>query len=163
MHKGLAFFLAILITTDALAFSEQDLWGTWKLVSAVRRDVDGNQATDAYGGPHPTGYITYGSDHRMMAMAEYDNRTRPARVDQTTPETRSELYSTFWAYAGTYELNGKTIQHHVDTSWSGAWTGTTVTRDIAYNGTHLVLTTRPQLSQDGHMVILTLTWEKVRH
>jgi hypothetical protein len=132
---------------------------TW--LPAVKRNVDGGQTTDAYGGPHPIGYISYGRDHRMMAMAEYDHRVRPARVDQLTPEIRSQLFSTAWAYGGSYEVNGNTIQHHVDVSTNGAWTGTTVTRDIAYDGTRLVLTTRPQLSSDGQMVILTLVWEKV--
>jgi hypothetical protein len=161
MFKSFAFFLAMFVITDALAFSEKELLGTWKLVTAVRKNVDGSQVKDAYGGPHPIGYINYGSDHRMMAMVEYDNRVRPARVDQTTPETRSQLYSTTWAYGGTFEVNGNVIQHHVDVSSNGAWTGTTVTRDIAYDGPRLVLTTRPQLSSDGQMVILTLTWEKV--
>ena len=161
MFRSLVFFLTMFVITDAVAISEKDLWGTWKLVSAVRKNVDGGQTKDAYGGPHPNGYIMYGSDRRMMAMAEYDNRIKPARVDQTTPEIRSQLYSTSWAYAGTYEVKGNVIQHHVDVSTNGTWTGTTVTRDIAYDGTRLVLTTRPQLSGDGQMVILTLTWEKV--
>lgn len=131
-------------------------------MSAVKKDVNSGETADAYGGPHPNGFISYGKDHRMMGMAAYDNRLKPARVDQTTADQREQLYKSFWGYAGTYTLTGNTIEHHVETSWNETWTGTTVTRDISYDGTKIVLTTRPQLNSDGKTIVITLTWEKVK-
>lgn len=162
MSKIFVAVVLLLNSTAAFAISEEDLWGTWKLVSAIRKDVDTGDSAYAYGGPHPNGFISYSKDHRMMGMAAYDNRFKPARVDQTTADQREQLYKSYWAYAGTYTLKGNTIEHHVETSLNETWTGTTVTRDISYDGTRLILTTRPQLNLEGRTVIITLIWEKMK-
>jgi hypothetical protein len=162
MSKIIFAIVAVLVSSAASAISEQQLWGTWKLVSATKRDVNSGETADAYGGQHPNGFISYAKDHRMMAMAAYDNRFKPARVDQTTAEQRDQLYRSFWGYAGTYELKGNSIEHHIETSWNETWTGVTVTRDVAYDGKKLILTTGPQLNLEGKTIVITLTWEKVK-
>jgi len=98
----------------------------------------------------------------MMAMAADDNRIKPARVDQTTPEQRDQLFQTYFAYAGTYSVTGESVQHHIEASWNETWTRTTVTRDIKFEKGRLILTTRPQLGPNGRMVVLTLTWERIK-
>ena len=151
----------VLFPCAAFALTDEDLWGTWRLVGAVSKEVDTGATSDAYG-RHPTGFITYGKDHRVMAMASYDDRIKPQNWAASTPEERAQLFSTFWAYAGTYKLNGTTVEHHVDTSWNEVWTGTTVIRDVLFKDNQLILTTRPQPRiRDGKMNVVTLTWEKV--
>ena len=160
--SGLLVILIASSPTQAAPLAEKDLWGTWKLISAYSREVESGAVTDAYG-PHPTAFITYGPDHRMMAMAEYGDRLKVGDRGKATAEQRAALFKTFWAYAGTYTFNGSTIEHHVDTSWNATWTGTTVIRDVAQDGNHIVLTTRPQVRfSDGKMNVITLTWEKVK-
>ena len=162
MSKLVLAILALLCAPVSLAYSEDDLVGTWKLVGAFMKDVETGEVTDAYGGPHPTGFLSYGRDHRVIAMAAYDKRIKPARVDQTTPEQRDQLFQTYFAYAGTYSVSGDSVQHHIETSWNETWTGTTVTRDIKFRNGKLILTTRPQLRLTGRTVVVTLTWEKIR-
>jgi Lipocalin-like domain len=144
------------------AFTAEHLVGTWRLVSASSREVNSGAVTQAFGGPHPVGFISYGQDGRMMAVIAYDNRIKPARVDQTTAEQRDELFKTMAAYAGTYTVSGNSVQHHIDVSWNETWTGTRVTRDISFADGKLVLTSHPLLDRDGKTVVLTATWDKVR-
>jgi len=162
MSKAFLAIVALLFASAVTAYSEDDLVGTWRLVSAFKKDVETGEVSDAYGGPHPVGFLSYGRDHRMMAMAAYDNRVKPARVDQTTPELRDQLFQTYFAYAGTYSVTGESVQHHIEASWNETWTGTTVTRDIKFDNGRLILTTRPQLGANGRMVVLTLTWERIK-
>jgi len=94
MSKSILAIVALLFASVATAYSENDLVGTWRLVSAFKKDVETQEVSDAYGGPHPVAFLSYGRDHRMMAMAADDNRIKPARVDQTTPEQRDQLFQT---------------------------------------------------------------------
>lgn len=162
MLKYFIVVAGLLYSAASFAYSESDLLGTWKLVSGSRKDVNTGAITEAFGGPHPVGFISYGKDHRMMTVAAYDNRIKPERVDQVTPQQQAQLLATMFAYAGTYTVSGNTVQHHIEASWNETWTGTTVTRDISFQDGKLVLTTRPQLSLDGKTVVLTLIWEKVK-
>jgi hypothetical protein len=66
-------------------------------------------------------------------------------------------------YGGTYTFDGKTVQHHIDISWNGAWTGITQVRTVTQDGDRLVYTTPPYpFSGDGKMSIGRLVWEKVK-
>jgi hypothetical protein len=161
MVRIIAILSAILIASATQAATEQDLWGSWKLVSASHKDVATGEVSDAYGGPHPTGYINYGKDHRMIVMISFDNRVKPASVDGATPEQRIQLFNSMLAYAGTYSIVGNSIEHHVDASWNENRTGTTLIRDFAFDGDKLVLTTRPYMNFDGKTIIVTLLWQKV--
>jgi hypothetical protein len=105
MSRFVLAMLTLLYASVSIAYGEDDLVGSWKLVSALMKDVENGEVSDAYGGPHPTGFLSYGRDHRVMAMAAYDRRIKPARVDQTTPEQRDQLYQTYFAYAGTFSVS----------------------------------------------------------
>ncbi len=161
MSRFVLAMLALLYASVSIAYGEDDLVGSWKLVSAFMKDVENGEVADAYGGPHPTGFLSYGRDHRMMAMGAYDKRIKPARVDQTTPEQRDQLFQTYFAYAGTFSVSDGSVQHHIEVSLNETWTGTTVTRDIRFENGKLILTTRPQLRPNGRTVVITLTWEKI--
>ncbi len=161
MTRFILVIIAFLLSSTAFAFTDEDIVGTWKLASAVKKDVNTGTVTDAYGGKNAVGFLSYSKGHRMMAMASFDNRIKPDRVDHLTPEQKAQLFETYFAYAGTYTLSGNTIQHHIETSWNETWTGTTVTRDIALEGEKLVITTPPQLRFDGKTYIISLVWEKI--
>ena len=162
MSRFVLAILSLLYASGSIAYDEHDLVGTWKLVSAFMKNAENGEVSEAYGGPNPTGFLSYGSDHRMMAMAAYDRRIKPERVDQTTPEQRDKLFQTYFAYAGTYSVSGDSVQHHIEASWNETWTGTTVTRDIKFQDGKLILTTRPQLRPNGKTFVITLTWEKIK-
>jgi hypothetical protein len=68
------------------------------------------------------------------------------------------------AYGGTYTFDGKSVQHHIDISWNGAWTGTTQIRNVTKESERLVYTShRPNpFPDDGRMSTMRVVWEKVK-
>ena len=129
------------------------------MVSATKQIVGSNDIVSAYG-PHPSGWITYDKNGRMMVVGAYDGRPKRADVDKISDADRIKLFNTFFAYAGTYTFDGKTVTHHIDTSWNEAWTGTSKIREVEASGDKLIYTTKPQMSPEGKMVVLTLVWQK---
>jgi hypothetical protein len=154
------------LAVGALAFSpataEEDLTGTYKLISSKRKIVETGEVLDTWG-KNPKGFITYGKDGRMLALIVTDDRPRPESVDKITDQQRVQLFRTMTAYGGTYEFDGKTVQHHVDISWNEVWTGTTVVRELNREGDKLVYSSpAAPFSSDGRMSVVTLIWEKVQ-
>ena len=54
----------------------QRLLGTWKLIAAVREEIHSGAKTD-FLGSHPTGYINYAPDGRMMVLNVGNGRSKP--------------------------------------------------------------------------------------
>jgi hypothetical protein len=164
--KGFRFVFAVTVSlifgVIAVSAAEEDLAGTYRLVSSTRKVLDTGEVLDTFG-KHPTGYIMYGKDGRMLALIVRDDRPKPASIEKTTPEQQATLFRSMLAYGGTYKFNGKSVEHHIDVSWNELWTGTTQIRDIRKEGDKLIYTTRPApFSADGRMSVTTLIWEKVK-
>jgi hypothetical protein len=144
-----------------LATEKEKLYGTWRLVSDVRKDVETGAMTDNFG-KHPQGYLTYGPDGRMSAIEVAEQRPRPADLAELTDVDRAALFRTMLAYAGTFSFDGKVVIHHVDIAWNNNWTGTNQVRNARLEGDRLYITTNAQPSTiDGKLSIGILTWEKV--
>ena len=153
--------LTLALLPSFVLAGNEEIWGTYKIISATVHWLDSGQTEDAYG-KHPNGYITYGKDGRMMVLVAYDSRLKLSKPETATIEQRDQLYSTMFAYAGTYTYTGTSIEHHIDVSWNEAWTGKTVIRDITRQGNRLTYVTRPQTSpRNGRLEVVTLVWEKV--
>jgi Lipocalin-like domain len=154
-----AAMIAALIFSSAAA--AEDLAGTYKLVSSTRKILDTGEILDTWG-KNPRGFISYGNDGRMLALIVAENRTRPDTIEKITDQQRADLFRTMVAYGGTYEFDGKRVQHHIDISWNEVWTGTTVIRDLKREGNKLVYTSpAAPFSADGKMSVVTVLWEKV--
>jgi Lipocalin-like domain len=145
------------------------LAGIRNILTSPQANILNDKIAPETSSPNPIRSKTYSTEERVNACnegkirAEYGDRLKVEDWGKATAEQRAALFKTFWAYAGTYTFNGSTIEHHVDTSWNATWTGTTVIRDVAQDGNHIVLTTRPQVRfSDGKMNVITLTWEKVK-
>ena len=153
-----------MIASCALA-GDEDIWGTYKLVSAINKEVDSGNTVNSYGG-HPKGYITYGKEGRMLVLITNDGRPKPANILQTSVEERDALYRSMTAYGGTYTYSGNRVEHHVDISWDETRSGTTVVRNITRDGDRLTYVTEPFQTRNremfGKMIVQTLIWEKVR-
>jgi hypothetical protein len=148
----------------ALPFSaiaaDDDLVGTYKLVSEQRKIVDTGEIVSM---PDSLGYISYGKDGRMLVLIVRSGRPKPESVEKLTDQQRADLFRTMISYGGTYKFDGNKVEHHVDISWNEVWTGTTVIRDFKKEGDKLVYTTRPAPSPvDGKMSVVTVVWEKVK-
>jgi hypothetical protein len=153
------------ITATAVAsstplFAEEELYGTYKLLSITQRYLDTGEITIL---TRDKGFITYGADGRMMVIIVGDDRPKPQSVEKMADHERVGLYRSLVAYGGTYKFDGKTMEHQVDISWNEMWTGTTQFRDVKRDGERLSISTRPAPNaRDGRMAVTTLAWEKVK-
>jgi hypothetical protein len=155
------FVLPILTAKAVQALDAEAVVGTWRLASATRNIVESGEVIDAYGGPRPNGWLTYGTDGRMMVICAFENRDRPEANDKMSDEDRVKLHKTFFAYAGTYKVEGRTITHMIDTSWNEVWSGTSQVRKVELKDNVLILTTPPfKFNVDGRNSIITLVWKK---
>ena len=158
----LAAMVSMMFAVIAVSAAEEDIAGTYRLISSTRKILDTGEVLDTYG-KHPTGYIMYGKDGRMMSLIVRDDRPKPASIEKATPEQQAALFRSMLAYGGTYKFDGKKIEHHIDISWNELWTGTTVIRDVRKEGDKLIYTTHPApFSGDGKMSVTTLIWQKVK-
>jgi len=136
------------------------LLGTWKLQSFTTEYHDTGEQIAPYGA-HPSGYLSYGADHRMYAIVVAAGREPPAGVVPTDAEMIA-LFSGMGAYAGSYTIEGDEVHHHVDVSWIEAWTGTTQVRRfrIEGNSLHIRSVAAPD-PLDGRFSSSTIVWTKV--
>ena len=149
--------------TSGAAPAEKEILGTWKLVSYVGEDVASGTKSDVMG-PHPSGYIEYGRDGRMLVIIAGTDRRKPAAA-VATPEEAQALLTSLLAYAGTYTLDTRahTVTHHIDVSWDETRTGQAHVRTYRFEGERLTLTTPP--SRDpatGKQTVRTVVWERVQ-
>jgi hypothetical protein len=142
---------------------QQQFLGTWKVVSYVREEIPSGTKSDVMGA-HPSGYINYGRDGRMMVIIVGTDRKKPVSP-VPTPEEAEALISSLIAYAGAYTVDSraKTVTHHVDVSWDQSRTGESYVRGYKLDGDRLTLTTQP--SNDpvtGKKSVRTVIFEKLK-
>lgn len=157
---------AILVCAWSAAAEDIDavkrkLIGTWKLVSYIREEIPSGRTSDVMG-PHPSGYLIYGADGRMMVIFVHSDRKKPSGAVPNQTESE-ELMKGLVSYTGTYAVQGDMIVHHVDVSWNEAWTGTDQTRFYKFEGSRLSLATTKSLDPvEGKLSVRTLIWERVK-
>jgi hypothetical protein len=160
-HAVLSTLFLLVVAANAVA-AENEIYGTWRLISNARTVVATGESEDLFG-KAPHGFINYGHDGRVMVIILKDERPRRATtVEQLTDAERLQLFDTMIAYAGTYTFDGKTVTHQVEASWNEIWTGMKLPRIVTFDGRKLILTTKPGPNAlDGKMSVSVLTWEKV--
>jgi hypothetical protein len=155
------FLLVLLISTTVLAADDQ-LYGTWRLVSYTRTVLATGETTDIFG-KSPRGFLNYGRDGRVLLLIISDKRPKPSDLSKMTDQERVELYKTMFAYGGTYTYDGKIVTHHIDISYNENWTGTDVVREVNLDGNKLMVSTRPGPNPvDGKLQTAVLTFERVQ-
>jgi hypothetical protein len=142
---------------------QQQIQGTWKLVFYVREEIPSGAKSDVMGA-HPSGYINYGPDGRMIVLIVGSDRKKPVGP-VATPEEAEALIRSMLAYAGAYTVDSeaKTVTHHIDVSWDQSRTGESQLRTYKLDGDRLTLTTPP--SNDpatGKKTVRTLIWERLK-
>jgi hypothetical protein len=167
-------FLLVLVAVLGLPFHlsaqtapansiQQAILGTWKLVSYVREELPSGAKSDVMGA-HPSGYINYGRDGRMIVIIVGSDRKKPADA-VATPEEAQALIKSMLAYAGTYTIDSEaqTVTHHIDISWDQSRTGTDHVRSYKLEGNHFTLTTEPSTDPaTGKKTVRTLIWERLQ-
>ena len=102
--------------------------GTWKLVSATSTTTKGD--TENAFGVNPTGFLTYTTDGRMMAIITYGER-KPLSVNDRVaapPQERAEAFATMFAYAGRYTFDGDKVTRRVEAASVQNWVNTDLVR-----------------------------------
>jgi hypothetical protein len=138
----------------------QRLLGTWKMHSWSIEDLASGERHDALG-PEPRGYITYGSDGRVMVLVTAGERAAPAALVPTAEE-KIALYDSMFAYAGTFTFDGVKVIHHIDTAWNEAWRGTHQVRFVEAGGDTLTYVSTPARSpMTGLDCVHTVVFERL--
>jgi len=153
--------LVVLTSVSAWAAGNEDLYGTWRLVSFTQEILATGEKTEIFG-KAPRGFLHYSPDGRMYAILVKDERPKHTDLAKVKDEERVELFKTLIAYGGTFKFDGKTVTHYVDISWNETWTGTAQVRNVRLEGRKLHLSTNPMPSpEDGKLIIGVVVWEKV--
>jgi len=131
--------LWLLLGLAALALSSHAaerpaLVGVWKLLSYQTEFQDGSPKRAMFG-EHPTAYIIFTSEGRLMAVIEAEGRKTPS-----TDSDRAALLKSLIAYSGRYRIEGNQWITSVDTAWNPAWDGTDQVRTFQIVGNRLTVT-----------------------
>ena len=160
MRIGVIAILFSLLVYMPASASDNPLVGTWQLKSFVR-EVAGTGERYNQLGEHPDGYLTYGTDGRMLVLFVSDDQPRP-RAEPTDAE-RIKLHKTMLAYGGTYTLSPGKVVHRIDIEWDGRRLGDDQVRFFTIDGDKLTIKTAPNKSPvDGREGIGILTFERVK-
>jgi hypothetical protein len=137
------------------------LLGTWSVVSWQQTIIATGEIGDAPTlGSDPIGYLNYSPDGRMSAIMVRRDRPPPAALP--TDEDKRRLFESMVAYAGTFEVNGDRVTHHIDVSWNQSWVGMAHVRFFKLNGDLLSIATEPMRHpQTGVESIFTVTWRRL--
>ncbi|MGF1675646.1 MAG: lipocalin-like domain-containing protein [Rivularia sp. (in: cyanobacteria)] len=150
------------------SFSKNNpLLGTWKLISITSIFSDGKIDREAFG-TNPIGYITYTPEGKIMVI--FSKSERPllsgnsaspltAAIHQIPIEERSQAFSSFNSYAGSYTLDGNTVIHHVEIASIPNRVGKSLSRTFTLNVNQVTLKTPPSKSHDTPK--FELVWERV--
>ena len=141
--------------------SMESLIGTWRLVEWAYF-VDDEVVARPFGG-NPTGLLTYTEDGRMWATLM---RTKRARLGSRTlagasQEERATAAAGYINYAGTYEVGGDTVDHHVEVSLFPDWVGGVQRRHIEWIDGDLVLSSPPETTAEDRPAVNRLRWRRV--
>lgn len=123
--------------------------GTWKVVGATSRDVNGKSLPQPYG-PKGMGLVTLNADGRMMAVL-CDGR---AELPQGTRRD-------YASYCGNYTFDGTTLVTKVDASSGGRiGIGSDQVRKVRFEGSRMVLTP-PPAEISGVVQYRDIFWERI--
>lgn len=134
------------------------LLGTWALAgfeTLVDGDVVGNPL-----GPSPIGQLTYQPGSRMSAVLMRRDRAWPSEVSflAATDDVRGRAAAGFSAYAGTFDVKGDVVRHHVEMSLFPERVGTQLVRTISWCGSNLILSTPVLTTRSGRSRWDRLEW-----
>ena len=118
-----------------------DLTGAWRLQSWTIEYPDTGQHSTPFGS-NPEGILAYTSDGWMTAaIARGQRDPMPAhQALRTLPtEQLAEAYTSYFHYAGPYNIKGSTVFHSVAMSLNPNMVGTEQVREINLQGDALEL------------------------
>ena len=139
-----------------------DLIGTWELVAWT--SVVDDEERQGPMGESPRGQLIYHPDGGMsVAMCVAERPSFGTRLFLLgTADQRRAAALTYLSYAGTWELEGDHVIHHVQYSLFPDWVGTDLVRRVTFDGDHLELASEPEITGRGAKVVNRLVWSRPR-
>lgn len=116
---------------------QQQIIGTWKLVSVMYEDQETKALTPVMG-DNPRGYQIATPDGRWLALATPAGR----KIPESDVE-RAHAFRTMIAYSGRYRIEGNRITTKVEVSWNESWVGGEQVRYIRFEGEKLFIESPP--------------------
>jgi hypothetical protein len=139
--KSLLLFLGLVVSAASSSGAERTpLIGVWKLLSYQTEFQDGSPKRATFG-EHPSGYIIFTREGRMMAVLEAEGRKAPS-----SDADRAALLRSMFGYTGKYRMEGNQWITTVDASWNPAWDGTEQVRSFELVDDKLTVTSMWQPS-----------------
>jgi hypothetical protein len=139
--KPMALFLGLVLSAQlSNAADRTTLIGVWKLLSYQTEFQDGTPKRATFG-EHPSGYIVFTSEGRMMAVIEAEGRKAPS-----SDADRAGLLRSMFGYTGKYRMDGNRWITTVDVAWNPSWDGTEQVRSFELVGDKLTVTSMWQPS-----------------
>jgi hypothetical protein len=153
-------FLAAQPASAAAHETADQIVGTWRLVAATQRMIDGTERPDPNVGAQARGYIIYTPTGQVCAMLGNSERARWMVGDQPTPAEALAITGNMVAYCGTYTVDraGGFVLHHVELDLSPNRIGTDRKRFFTISGDRLVLRPAPPLPEG--VQDWTVTWQR---
>ena len=138
--------------------SSEDFIGTWRLASVETRKEDDSLHRRG----SRTGYIIYSADGYMSVAFMKKGRTEFASGDIRggTVDEKVEALNGYISYSGRYQVEEKSVFHHIEVSLFPNWIGDKQERFYKFEGDTLILSTPLQLV-GGMMLSSHLVWERV--
>ncbi len=139
--------------------SENQLQGTWQLVSFEMRYSDG-QISYPYG-QDAIGYLMYTADGYMSATLMKNNRPKLKALEmvEATIEEQTTAVQTYHSYCGKYKVQGNKVIHHVEASLFPNWIGVNQYRFFEFTGNRLLISS-PSFELNNKQLSAYLIWEK---
>ena len=137
-----------------------DLIGSWRLERAELLR-DGLPSGILPFGERPDGVIHYLPDGRMAVLIAHDDRPEMHGGRAAADDAEwAKAARSFTGYAGTFDLMGERVVHHVDINSLQSEVGADYVRLATLDGDRLTLTTPPELPADQRA--MRLTWRRLR-
>ena len=157
--------ILLAVLPSGISQSKDALVGTWKLVSATTMTEKGEVTNTEPYGKNPTGFLTYTSDGRMMAIIA-DGGRKPFSALPASVEERAEAFSTFFAYAGRYTVSGDRVIHHIEAASRQDWANTDQVRFVLkLEDNRLTLRTQPLVpsrAAKAMRILQEVVWDRLK-
>src|SRR6202790_3969898 len=149
---------------NGISGRDEQLVGTWRLISRVVTLEDGTAVQDPGLGKTPAGYLIYDSSGHVEAQLM--RLDRPMAIDCGTsgpdPSDNSQSVNGYDAYFGRYTIDetSHTVTHHLEGALAAADVGKNLVREFQVSGEKLTIIVRTNSPKEKQ--IRTLIWERVR-
>lgn len=158
----LILFGSVFQSRSAMADVERNqLVGTWQVTSFSVLTVETNEVSRPHG-DEPIGYLQYSPGGHIVVYLSSGTYHKTPSGTYTEAEQIAIYNGIFGAYAGTYDVEGNKVTHHVIAAWSPNWIGTDQVRYVELDGDKLSIKTAPLIfARNGKMIVGILTFRRI--